>query len=332
METVTVHEPLRGPGSKISLTQRPRMELKKFERLKSWHPGNFTVHAPLSERRKSLNDIPNVVDVHVDSRLSPLTLMTSRLGLAAVDSSDDLNSFIGGSDSDSDTCSDSGGTSDTAGAESVSSYEQGGSDSGTEKTNSVDSPNLLRSNARIRKGYLASLGIGSEKPQNKISGDPSMGVHARRAAMASARTRRKPPAMRVKLKDDDKQSSGFGQALLKKFASWMTAEEENKYNSESRVVKREEARRLRQIPQDDADRRVVFLEETDVHFVPSRREISPRNRARLWHTREEFIDMVVRNMDQVEEEMNKKAEVQRRLEDLKKHPPPPLRPRTDKKK
>lgn len=54
-------------------------------------------------------------------------------------------------------------------------------------------------------------------------------------------------------------------------------------------------------------------------------------RARLWHTREEFIDMVVRNMDQVEEEMNRQAEVKKRLEDLKKHPPPPLRRRKEQK-
>ena len=41
--------------------------------------------------------------------------------------------------------------------------------------------------------------------------------------------------------------------------------------------------------------------------------------------------MVVRNMDQVEEEMLQKAEAKRRLEDLKKHPPPALRRRKEQK-
>lgn len=283
MDTVPVQESLPGLG----LSQPNVKEFKKIERLRSWHPETFARRAPLSQRRKSLTDLPNTLTNNtVDSRLSPLSLITSGVpvGLSTVDSSDDLISFVDRSDTDSDTCSESGNTSSYTGeaesesVESESVSDNAGSDSGGERFGSVESPNLLRSNARIRKGYLASLGIGSEIPKSSIDSDPSMGVHARRAAMASARTRRKPPAMRVKLKDDDKSSSGFGQALLKKFSSWITTEEENKYKAESRVVKREEARKLRHAPQDDANKRVVFLEETDVHFVPSRSEISPRNR------------------------------------------------------
>ena len=283
MQTAPGQPSMGVPVSDRAAAQTSPLELKKFARLKSWHPGNFSSFAApsplLSQRRKSLTDMPSVVDIQLESRLGPLSVITSRMPLVSSESSDDMNSFIERTDTDSDTGSESGNTSSyTAEAESDSSSENECSDSGTEKVGSLESPNLLRSNARIRKGYLASLGIGSEKPVDRINSDPSMGVHARRAAMASARTRRKPPAMRVKLKDDDKRSSGFGQALLKKFSSWITTEEENKYKAESRVVKRDEARKLKQIPQDDANRRVVFLEDTDVHFVPSRTEISPRNR------------------------------------------------------
>lgn len=295
-------------------------------RLNSWHPNSFNSRQHLTIRRKSLNDIH-------DSRLSQLSAATSHLKrIGGPGFRKSISDSDEATDSDGETSSDFGNVLVTTEDDSVTSSDIGESDSATEKSGPGAAPNFLRSDSRIRKGYLASLGIGNKKPQDRISSDPTMGVHAKRAAMASARTRRKPPALRMKLKDDKQEASGFGQALLKKFASWMTTEEESKYKMESRVVKREEARKLRQEVNDDSKKQVVFLEETDVHFVPSRSEISPRNRARLWHSREEFIDMVVRNMDQVEDEMNRKAEAKRRLEDLKKNPPPPLRPRKEQKK
>jgi len=230
--------------------------------------------------------------------------------------------------------------------------------------------NMHSQAARIRRGYLDRLGIASAAAQagpnnNVTQGQDSkstMGIHARRAAMASARARRKPPSMVQPLKEPNKGGSSFGQSLMKRFSSWMGSDynessdsktqiegsKVNRNNNSSsayenmprnytdmedlikartivnRATYRKAQRMKAQRRLRNGKKSVGFLNDTHVYFVPCRFDIAPRNRARIWHTREEFIEMVMRNMDEVEEEMQQQMEIQARLADIRNNPPPSL--------
>merc|ERR1712224_1065928 len=78
---------------------------------------------------------------------------------------------------------------------------------------------------------------------------------------------------------------------------------------------------------------VGFEAESNVIYVTSRHDLPNRVRHQIWHTREEFIDMVMRNMDEVEEELQEQMELQARIADLRNNPPTlPLRSKAQQDK
>mmetsp|Transcript_21266 Transcript_21266/g.39543 ORF Transcript_21266/g.39543 Transcript_21266/m.39543 type:complete len:359 (-) Transcript_21266:1490-2566(-) len=176
-----------------------------------------------------------------------------------------------------------------------------------------------RSQNVIRRGYLDRLGIAGSAPAKPPSSTTNsrldMGLNARRAAIASARTRRRPPSMRVKLREPRKSSKSS--SFLKTLKSWMSSE-----NSEMASSAPGELARVKVNHNNAENRKVDFNGTVDVFFIPARSDYPAKVKHAIWHTRSEFVEMVMGNMDQVELEMQQEDEARRRLQDLKANPPP----------
>mmetsp|Transcript_6044 Transcript_6044/g.9444 ORF Transcript_6044/g.9444 Transcript_6044/m.9444 type:complete len:500 (-) Transcript_6044:2010-3509(-) len=186
-----------------------------------------------------------------------------------------------------------------------------------------------RSQNRIRRGYFDRLGIAGDSapisPTSSVNASRrlDMGINARRAAIASARTRRRPPSMRVKLRQSVTSSKNKG--FFNKLASWMSAEPvSNSTGNEPERASSGTHTSLDQAPKDQEKKHIGFTEVADVYFIPARTDYPQKVKHAIWHTRSEFVEMVMRNMDQLEAEMQEEVDAQRRLHDLKKNPPPSL--------
>ncbi|GBG27832.1 Hypothetical Protein FCC1311_040552 [Hondaea fermentalgiana] len=198
-----------------------------------------------------------------------------------------------------------------------------------------------RSEVMIRRGYLDRLGFaGSSAPLSHSPGATrmtkgiDMGINARRAAIASARTRSKPPSLRVQLREAPSSSKSKG--FFKKIASWIASDEGQSTSDASAGAGASGG--LTQISSslDSASsggsfnspalgpksRRVNFKETADVYYIPARSDFPAKVKNAIWHTRAEFVEMVMTNMDQLELEMQQEAEAQRRIQDLRNNPPP----------
>mmetsp|Transcript_20240 Transcript_20240/g.36256 ORF Transcript_20240/g.36256 Transcript_20240/m.36256 type:complete len:773 (+) Transcript_20240:66-2384(+) len=203
-----------------------------------------------------------------------------------------------------------------------------------------------RSEIMIRRGYLDRLGIGGDSaPVSQLQASGvgpkgfDMGINARRAAIASARTRRKPPSMRVQLREAPSSSRGKG--FFKKLASWIASDDGS--SSSDAFAGAGASGGLTQISSSldsmssagsgspalgpkglsaNRPRHVNFKDSADVYFIPARSDYPAKVKHAIWHSRAEFVEMVMSNMDQVELELQQEAENQRRIQDLKDNPPP----------
>jgi hypothetical protein len=61
-------------------------------------------------------------------------------------------------------------------------------------------------------------------------------------------------------------------------------------------------------------KRVVFSEEAELFYIPIHKDYPKRQRDGMWHTREEFVAMVEKNLDEVYDEMEREYEVQLQME------------------
>jgi len=212
-----------------------------------------------------------------------------------------------------------------------------------------------RSDNMIRRGYLDKLGIAGDSapispnaPSATARKLLEMGINARRAAIASARTRRKPPSMRVPLREGASSSKGSG--FFNKLASWIGSDEGNSSDGRKPIPQTKVSSSQGSAASSSASsggspalgprgdlssspgavrlRGVNFKEMADVYFIPARSDYPAKVRNAIWHSRAEFVDMVMTNMDQVELEMQQAAEAQRRIQDLRDNPPPELRKKT----
>jgi len=161
-----------------------------------------------------------------------------------------------------------------------------------------------RTQHTIRRGYLDRLGIASAEVEKAVAASVDMGIHARRAAIASAKTRRRPPSLQVQLRDPESRRGFF-----KKLAAWMASNEAE----------------VPSVPV-ESTRKVAFVPVADVFFIPARSDYPHKVKATIWPTRQEFVEMVMRNMDQVEQEMQQEIETKRRIKDLRDNPPPSIKP------
>ncbi|KAF0685751.1 Aste57867_22359 [Aphanomyces stellatus] len=62
------------------------------------------------------------------------------------------------------------------------------------------------------------------------------------------------------------------------------------------------------------DRSIRFEDEADLFYIPVHKEFSKRQRDSMWYSREEFITMVERNLDEMYEEMEAEYEQQAKME------------------
>ncbi|RHY33009.1 hypothetical protein DYB32_001990 [Aphanomyces invadans] len=59
---------------------------------------------------------------------------------------------------------------------------------------------------------------------------------------------------------------------------------------------------------------IRFEDEADLYYIPVHKEFSKRQRDSMWYSRQEFITMVERNLDEMYEEMEAEVEAQAKLE------------------
>mmetsp|Transcript_6079 Transcript_6079/g.7944 ORF Transcript_6079/g.7944 Transcript_6079/m.7944 type:complete len:502 (-) Transcript_6079:442-1947(-) len=330
---------------------------------------NYLLNASTPERSDSETESENISCIQEDSEVDSSEVYHDASSDIATDGSSDADSTAGVTDSDfpsftglvetvpSLTESDRKGVSNVVGNNELLPRKSGLSRMRDRVANSTNESAVVNASgvssaqaARIRRGYLDRLGIGGAKTDESKRKNSTMGIHARRAAMASARTRRKPPSSVEPLKHQRSSGSGFGKSIIRRFTAWMGAEESDqgaradegraqglnqqgldreelvKQRAVINAEKYRKAERMRAQSQITNGRRsVAFLDRTNVFFVPSRFDIPPRSKSKIWHTRDEFIEMVMRNMDEVEQEMQQQAEIQARLDDIRNNPPPSLR-------
>ena len=64
------------------------------------------------------------------------------------------------------------------------------------------------------------------------------------------------------------------------------------------------------IHHDQTVKNVSFVQMADVYFITSRKDMSQKQKRRLWYTRKEFFTMVTRNIQQIQEEMEMAEQIE----------------------
>ena len=153
-------------------------------------------------------------------------------------------------------------------------------------------PELKRDPLAIRHQYMTQLGIN---------------LSARAFERTSKRPRTQPIGFKVKLKAPARhRSENRSVSFFKAIAEWYTASS-NKDDDE------EESNTSSDIEDDIesvSSSRVGFIEEAEMFLIPVHHEYSERERNDVWHTREEFMTMVEKNLDEMYDEMDREYELQ----------------------